>query len=49
MPYHRLGVGKYEALDKVYPLGELPSPELEYLEGIRGTFEGLGVRCFVSR
>ena len=27
MPYHRLGKGKYESLDKKYPLPDVPSPE----------------------
>jgi pyruvate formate lyase activating enzyme len=49
MPYHRLGIGKYEALDKVYHLHALSSPDPLYIAKIKDTFEGLGVRCLISR
>lgn len=49
MPYHRLGKGKYEALDKLYPLSGLPSPEPEHLESIKKAFEDNSTICMISR
>lgn len=49
MPYHRLGVGKYEALGRAYPLQGLESPTPAYIEAVRHTFEELGVKCLVSK
>ena len=49
MPYHRLGIGKYQALDIVYPLEPLPSAEPEFVESARQAFEQAGVHCLVSR
>lgn len=49
MPYHRLGVGKYQALDLAYPLEQVQSPGPEVVESVRKAFEEEGVRCLVSR
>jgi pyruvate formate lyase activating enzyme len=49
IPYHRLGKGKYEALDKQYLLSELLSPEPEYLESIKYLFKDNGIICTISR
>ncbi|MBI4333034.1 MAG: glycyl-radical enzyme activating protein [Chloroflexi bacterium] len=49
MPYHRLGMGKYEALDRVYCLDQTPSAAPELVESVRQAFELAGVRCLVSR
>jgi pyruvate formate lyase activating enzyme len=49
MPYHRLGKGKYEALDRQYALSGLLSPEPEYLESIKKTFEDNDIICMISR
>ena len=49
MPYHRLGKGKYESLDKKYPLHDVPSPESEYLESIKKAFESGGIMCTISK
>jgi pyruvate formate lyase activating enzyme len=49
MPYHRLGKGKYEALDKQYLLSELLSPEPEHLESIQNIFKDSGIMCLISR
>lgn len=49
MPYHQLGVGKYEALDLTYPLAGLNSAKPEFVELARQTFEQCGVHCLVSR
>ena len=49
MPYHRLGIGKYQALERIYPLEQLRSPGLEQVENTRNLFEKLGVRCLISK
>ncbi len=49
MPYHRMGMGKYEALDKEYALNSIKPCEPEYVESIRQRFEDLGVKCTISR
>jgi pyruvate formate lyase activating enzyme len=49
MPYHRMGSGKYESLDKHYALNDVKPSEPNYLESVRQRFEELGVICTVSR
>jgi pyruvate formate lyase activating enzyme len=49
MPYHRLGKGKYESLDRKYPLPEVLSPEPEEIESVKKAFEDNGIICTVSR
>src|SRR4030042_290493 len=49
MPYHRLGKGKYESLNKKYPLPDVPSPESEHLESIKKAFEFGGIMCTISK
>jgi pyruvate formate lyase activating enzyme len=49
MPYHRLGKGKYEALDRQYPLSELLSPEPDSVETVKKAFEDNGIICMISR
>ncbi len=49
MPYHRLGKGKYEALDRQYLLSGFLSPEPEYLESIKKAFEDNDIICMISR
>ncbi len=49
MPYHRLGKGKYEALDRQYLLSEILSPEPEHLELIKYIFKDSGIICTISR
>lgn len=49
MPYHRLGIGKYEALGRAYLLAEAPSATPELVEAARQAFEIAGIRCLVSR
>ena len=50
LPYHRMGVVKYEALDRTYPLKELDTllPDSNHLKSIQCTYEELGVRCRIS-
>jgi pyruvate formate lyase activating enzyme len=49
MSYHRLGKGKYESLDRRYPLTDVLSPESVHLESIKKAFESNGVVCSVSK
>lgn len=49
MPYHRMGLGKYETLDKQYAMREAKPPAPDHVEAVRRKFEGLGLRCTVSR
>jgi pyruvate formate lyase activating enzyme len=48
MPYHRLGVGKYESLDKQYLLPEADFPTQDQVEEAIRAFEDLGIVCSVS-
>ncbi len=48
MPYHRLGKGKYESLDKSYPLQDLVSPEADRIDSVRKSFEDFGIDCSIS-
>jgi pyruvate formate lyase activating enzyme len=49
MPYHRLGKGKYDSLERPYPMRDILAPEPEYLEAVKKTFEAGGIICTVSR
>jgi len=49
MPYHRLGKGKYEAMEKQYSLSEILSPTPEHLDSIKKAFESNNIKCFISR
>ncbi len=49
MPYHRMGIGKYETLDKCYFTGETKPPGPAEVEEIRRRFEESGLICSVSR
>ena len=48
MPYHRLGIGKYEALGKTYSLSGLESASPAVVEQARRRFEEQGINCLVS-
>ena len=43
LPYHRLGVEKYTALGREYPLGDTPSPTLESVEQAVAIFRAHGL------
>ena len=49
MPYHRIGAGKYETLDRSYLLNGLTPPDAIYVELVRKQFEDFGLKCTVSR
>lgn len=49
MPYHRLGKGKYESLDRKYPLSGVWAPEPEQVDLVKKAFENNGIKCSISR
>lgn len=49
MPYHRMGIGKYEALDKECATGGTKPPGMADVEAVKQRFEEFGLRCTVSR
>ena len=49
LPYHRLGIGKYQTLDKPYPGEAFQTPSDEEVEALKKIFEQCGVSCIVSR
>ena len=48
MPYHRLGKGKYESLDRQYRLSEVLSPEPDEVESVKKEFEVNNIICSIS-
>jgi pyruvate formate lyase activating enzyme len=49
MPYHRLGKGKYDSLNKPYNLPDILSPEPDHVEKVKKTFEDNGIKCSISK
>jgi pyruvate formate lyase activating enzyme len=49
MPYHRLGKGKYESLDRKFILPDVPTPEPELIDSVKKAFEGYGITCLISK
>jgi pyruvate formate lyase activating enzyme len=49
MPFHRLGKGKYEALDRQYLFSGLLSPEPDSVAAVKKAFEDNGIICLISR
>ncbi len=49
MPYHRMGLGKYECLDRQYSFNDVKAFEPEDVESIRQKIEESGVACKVSK
>lgn len=48
IPYHRLGIGKYEAIGREYSLSGLESAGPEEVELARKCFEEQGITCLIS-
>ena len=48
LPYHRLGIGKYQTLDRLYPGENFITPSSEEIESARHIFEDYGVNCQVG-
>ena len=49
MPYHRLGKGKYESLDREYRLSGVLSPEPDEVESVKKALEVNDIICLISR
>ena len=49
MPYHHLGKGKYESLDKEYRLSGISSPEPDEVASVKKAFEVNDIICLISR
>ena len=49
MPYHRLGSNKCEALERIYPMGDLPAADMNHVEQVRTLFGTLGIHCSISK
>ncbi len=49
MPYHRMGTGKYEALDKLYIMDGVKPPDPANVESSRKQIEDLGLKCTISK
>jgi len=43
LPYHRLGISKYEQFDKPYPLRELIAPEVDHMEKLEAIIASYGL------
>ncbi len=48
MPYHRMGLTKYDALGKDYGLRHIAAPTAAELQAAKAAFEKVGVTCLVS-
>jgi pyruvate formate lyase activating enzyme len=48
LPYHRLGIAKYETLDRTYPGESFQTPADEELEAVKKIFEEQGVSCEIG-
>ena len=49
MPYHRIGLAKYEALNMDYPMGDLPPLKPAEAEPVAEEYRKLGIDCSVSQ
>ncbi len=48
LPYHNYGAGKYEALDRPYPMGDMERPPAEQLEHSKLIFDRYGLDCRIK-
>jgi len=49
MPYHRMGLSKYRALDVPYALGGLGAADDALVEAVQRAYAGHGINCTISR
>lgn len=49
MPYHRLGQGKYHALNMEYPMSDTAVMKNETVEAVKNTYLDYGIDCSISR
>jgi pyruvate formate lyase activating enzyme len=48
LPYHRLGVNKYQKLGLEYSIDDIPPPEQEDIDRLKAVFDRHGIRCRVQ-
>ena len=49
LPYHRLGVNKYNCLDRKYKIEDcIVTPSREYMEELKETIENIGMKCNIG-
>ncbi len=48
LPYHRLGIGKYETLDMPYPGEAFQTPSSKEMEALKKIFEEHGLTCSIG-
>lgn len=48
LPFHRLGISKYEKLGRVYPFAHQGPPSAESMIGAKEIIESEGVTCFIG-
>ena len=48
LPYHNLGLGKYEALDEPYSLNNVHPPSDEHMNGIKADLERCGFEVVIG-
>ena len=48
LPYHNLGLGKYEALDEPYSLNDVHPPSDEHMNGIKADLERCGFEVVIG-
>ena len=48
LPYHNLGLGKYEALDEPYSLNDVHPPSDEHMNGIKADLERCGFKVVIG-
>ncbi|WP_085829212.1 glycyl-radical enzyme activating protein [Clostridium massiliodielmoense] len=49
LPYHKLGVNKYECLGKEYKISdEIKTPTNEYMEKLKSVVENVGLKCNIG-
>jgi pyruvate formate lyase activating enzyme len=49
MPYHRLGKGKYDSLNRKFTFDDAVAPGQALIESVKKAFEANGIICLVSR
>jgi pyruvate formate lyase activating enzyme len=48
LPYHRLGVNKYQKLGLAYPVDDIPPPEQQAMQELQAIFESHGISCRIQ-
>lgn len=48
LPFHRFAISKYKQLNRSYKFENVALFENDYLQKVKGWFEGRGVQCFVG-